>query len=420
MNLKRLLALTALVVAFVVAGAAPAFAHATLLTTEPQPGGKFETSPREISLRFNEPVEVSLGGIRLYDTSEHRIDLGAPEHPNGDGNRVRSSMPKVDDGTYVVTWRVISADAHPVQGAFTFQVGAKGSVKNADALAQRLLSNQGGSTAVGVVYAVDRVAIFATLALLIGGIVFLAVVFPAGRDSRRAQRLVWGGWVGVAVATVAGIALEGIYASALPLTKIFDPSVFGEVLDTRYGRMSLVRLGLLVLAYPLLHVLLARHPASEHPLAKWWLAAAGALAVGLSLTPGLAGHAGTGEYTGLAIPADAIHVLAMACWLGGLVLLFAVVLSRTDPAELRQGIGRYSALGLGSIVALVVTGGFQAWRQVGSFNALRDTDYGKLLIAKLVAFAALIVAAAFSREVVNRRFRLPPSDESTDGEEPEP
>ena len=148
---------------------------------------------------------------------------------------------------------------------------------------------------------------------------------------------------------------------------------------------------------------------------EWWLASAGVLAVGLSLTPGLAGHAGTGIYTGFAIPADAIHVLAMACWLGGLVMLLAVVLPRTDPAELRQGINRYSALALGSIVALVVTGGFQAWRQVGSFNALRDTDYGKLLIVKLVVFAALIVAAAFSREVVNRRFRMPPDDEPPEG-----
>ena len=253
-----------------------------------------------------------------------------------------------------------------------------------------MLANQGGSTTVGVVYAVDRVAIFATLALLIGGIVFLSLVFPAGRDSRRAQRIVWGGWIGAAVATVAGIALEGIYASALPLTKIFDPSVFGEVLDTRYGRVSLARLGLLAPRLPVAPRPPRRvHPASEHRLPKWWLASAGLLSVGLSLTPGLAGHAGTGIYTGLAIPADAIHVLAMACWLGGLVLLFAVVLSRTDPAELREGIGRYSALALGSIVALVVTGGFQAWRQVGSFNALRDTDYGKLLIAKLVAFAAL-------------------------------
>jgi copper transport protein len=412
---QRLLALAAVVVALIVAGAAPASAHATLLTTDPQPGGKFDASPREISLRFTEPVEVSLGGIRLYDARERRIDVGEPEHPNGEGSRVVASMPKVDDGTYVVTWRVSSADAHPVQGAFTFQVGAAGSVKNADALAKRLLASQGGSTTVGVVYAIDRVALFATLALLIGGIVFLSVVFPNGRDSRRAQRIVWGGWIGVAVATIAGIALEGTYASALPLTKIFDPTVFGDVLDTRYGRVSLVRLGLLVLVSPLLRILLSRHPASEHPLRKWWFATAGVLAVGLALTPGLAGHAGTGDYTGLAIPADAVHVLAMACWLGGLVMLLAVVLPRTDPAELRMGINRYSALALGSIVALVVTGGFQAWRQVGSFNALRDTDYGKLLIAKLVVFAALIVAAAFSREVVNRRFRIPPDDEPPDG-----
>ena len=403
--------------ALVVAGATPAFAHATLLTTEPQPGGKFETSPRAISLRFNEPVEVSLGGIRLFDGNADRIDIGAPEHPNGESNQVRASMPKLDGGTYVVTWRVISADAHPVQGAFTFQVGAAGSTKDATALAQRLLARQGGSTVVGVVYAIDRVAIFAGLALLIGGIVFMSFVFPPGRRTRRGRVIVWAGWAGTVVATVAGIALEGVYAAALPLSKVFDASIFGDVLDTRYGRVSVVRLILLVAAFPLLRVLFSprsRDDRSARKLPAWWYAAAGVVVAALSFTPGLAGHAGTGEYTGFAIPADAIHVLAMACWLGGLVLLLAVVLPRTDPDELRQGINRYSALALGSIVALVVTGGFQAWRQVGSFTALRDTDYGKLLIAKLVAFAALIVAAAFSREVVNRRFRAYPTDEPDD------
>ncbi|MEX1008623.1 MAG: copper resistance protein CopC [Acidimicrobiia bacterium] len=414
MTSKRLLALGALVVALVVAGAMPAFAHTTLLTTEPQPGGKFDKSPPVISLRFSEPVEVALGGIRLFDGDSNRVDVGAAEHPNGDGNRVQSSIPKLDDGTYVVTWRVTSADAHPVQGAFTFQVGTKGFVKNADVLVKRLLAKQGGSIVVGVVYAIDRVAIFATLALLIGGIVFLSVVFPAGRDSRRARIIVWAGWIGAGVATLAGIALEGVYGAALPLTKVFDPSVGSDVLETRYGRVSVVRLVLLLLAYPLLRMLLSRRPAAEHPLPKWWLVAAGLLSVGLSLTPGLAGHAAAGDYTGLAIPADAIHVLAMACWLGGLVLLLVVVLVRTDPDELRQGINRYSALALGAIVALVITGSFQAWRQVGSFSALRDTDYGNLLIAKLVAFAALIVAAAFSREIVNRRFRMPLPDNEAD------
>jgi copper transport protein len=413
---RRFAVLAALVGAVLAATAAPAFAHATLLTTEPQPGGRFDSAPPEISLRFNEPVEVALGGIRLFDGNGDRVDIGAPEHPDGDGSRVRAALPELDDGTYVVTWRVVSADAHPVQGAFTFQVGDAGSVKDADALARRLLASQGGSTTVGVVYAIDRVAIFATMALLLGGIVFLAVVFPRGRDSRRGRMAVWIGWIGLAFATIAGIALEGVYAAALPLTKVLDPDVFGDVLETRYGRVSLVRLGLLVLLLPLLRVLLPRRDRSAHPLRSWWFALTGLLVVAISFTPGLAGHADTGEYTGFAVPADAIHVLAMACWLGGLVLLLVVVFPRSDPDELREGINRYSELALGAIVALVVTGAFQTWRQVGSFDNLRDTDYGKLLIAKLVAFAALVVAAAFSREIVNRTFREFPDDDEEDAD----
>ena len=102
----------------------------------------------------------------------------------------------------------------------------------------------------------------------------------------------------------------------------------------------------------------------------------------------------------------------MACWLGGLVVLCVAVLPKGDVVELRAVLPRYSALALGAIVALVVSGAYQAWRQVGSLDALKDTDYGKLLIAKLVVFAALVVAAAFSREIVNRRFRdLPPQDD---------
>jgi copper transport protein len=109
----------------------------------------------------------------------------------------------------------------------------------------------------------------------------------------------------------------------------------------------------------------------------------------------------------------------MACWLGGLVLLCVAVLPKGDADELRVVLPRYSGLALGAIVALVVSGGYQAWRQVGSIDALKSTDYGRLLIAKLVVFAALIVAAAFSREIVNRRFRgLPPDDEDVTVDEP--
>jgi copper transport protein len=193
---------------------------------------------------------------------------------------------------------------------------------------------------------------------------------------------------------------------------VFDTTVLRDVLDTRYGRVALVQLALLVLAIPLLRLLLHRRPAAEHPMRWWWYGAALVIGAGIAVTPGIAGHASSGIQTGLAIPADLVHVAGMACWLGGLVVLCIAVLPRRNVEELRRVLPRYSALALGAIVALVVSGAYQAWRQVGSVDELKSTDYGRLLIAKLVAFAALIVAAAFSREIVNRRFRaLPPDDD---------
>jgi copper transport protein len=404
---RRLAALAALVVALVVLLAAPASAHATLLSTDPSNGGVYDKPPSAVTLRFTEGVEVALGGIRVYTSDRERVVTGTPEHPNGQQSVVTTSLPKLDDGTYVVTWRVTSADSHPVDGAYTFQVGAKATLsdKSAENAAASLLATTGGSRTVGVVYGIDRGLLFAGLALLLGGAVFVATVWSAGRDDRRAKWLVWGGWITVFVTTALGIALEGVYAAGLPLDDLFDTTVFRDVLDTRFGRVALVRLALLVLAVPLLRVLLHRRPAAEHPLRWWWTASALVVGAGISLTPGIAGHAGTGIQTGLAIPADLVHGAAMACWLGGLAVLCIAVLPRRDVDELRDVLPRYSNLALGAVVALVVTGGYQAWRQVGSFDALKSTDYGQLLIAKLVAFAALIVAAAFSREVVNRRFR---------------
>jgi copper transport protein len=411
---SRLLAVGALVVAIVALLAAPASAHASLLSTDPSNGGVYDKAPTAITLRFSEGVEVSLGGIRVYDSDRTRVVNGKPEHPNGQQSVVTSSLPKLANGTYVVTWRVTSADSHPVDGAYTFQVGSKATLtdKNAKDAAASLLATTGGSRTVGVVYGIDRAVLFAGLALLIGGAVFLAVVWQTGRDDRRAKWLVWSGWIAVAVTTVFGIALEGVYAAGLPLDDVFDTGVFRDVLDTRYGRVALVRLGLLVVAIPLLRRLLHRRPAAEHPLRWWWYGSAALVGAGIAVTPGIAGHASTGIQTGLAIPADLVHVAGMACWLGGLVVLCIAVLPRRNVEELREVLPRYSALALGAIVALVVSGAYQAWRQVGSIDELKSTDYGRLLIAKLVAFAALIVAAAFSREIVNRRFReYPPDDD---------
>lgn len=405
-RLRRALAVAAGAAALIAVTAPPAYAHAELVASDPQPGAVYDDAPTEVTLRYTEPVEASLGAVRVYDGRGRRLDAGSPSHPGGDGSQVRVDLPDLDDGSYVVTWRVLSADSHPVRGAFTFQIGPEATADDLEGLTQRLLASEGGSEVVGAVHAVARFGVFSSLALLVGGAAFLVLVWPAGRGVRRAATLVWAGWLGAVVTTVVLLLVQGPYAAALGLGEVTDPDLVREVLDTRAGRVWIARLALLVAAWVLVRRLLpGRRPVREYPLTPAWGAVAGLVAVALVATPGLGGHAGSGELVALAVVADTAHLGGVALWLGGLVLLLAVFLPRAGADELRAALPRYSQLALASVSVIVVTGAFQAWRQVGTLSALRDTDFGRLLVVKLLLVGVLVVTAAFSREVVNRTFR---------------
>lgn len=408
--LRRALIVVVLAGAVLGITAAPAFAHAELVESDPAPGAVLERSPATITLQFTETVEADTSGVRVFDTDGARVDQGGTEVS---GRTVRLPLPSLDDGSYVVTWRVVSGDSHPIQGAFTFQIGEgngpAATSREVTGLAQRLLGEQGGDTAVGVAYGIVRGLVFAGLALLIGGAVFAAGISPAARASKRAARIVGLGWVVTFLATMAGLLLYGPYAAGLGLGDAFSTSLLGDTLGERFGQVWFVRLVVLLVAVPLLLRLFPRasDERGARALPAWWLPIGAVSAIVLSATPGLAGHAVSGDWVNVAIVADTLHVLAMAVWLGGLVLLVAVSLPTRDLGELREVVPRFSRVALGCIGVLVATGAFQTWRQVGSLEALRSTDYGRILAVKLVLFAAIVVFAAFSREIVLRLFGLP-------------
>jgi copper transport protein len=404
-------------------GAAPAFAHAVLEGTEPGAGAQVRRSPGAITLQYSESVEASLGAIRLYDDRGERIDVGRPEHPAGRGNEVRSSVPDLDNGSYVVTWRVVSADAHPIRGAFTFTVGYGAESTKVDSLAGRLLSEQGGDAVVGAAFAIARFGVFAGIVLLIGAAGFLVFVWPGGRSSRRAARLVWTGWIVALGSTLAGFALQGAYAAALPLADALKPSLWADIWDTRYGHVAALRLALLLVAVPVLRALLPPRdrPLVEHPLPSWWRPAAAVVGVGIVATPGLSGHAGTGSQIPLALVADAVHIAGVSLWVGALPVLAYALLPTADLETLKRTVPRYSQLALGCVIAIMVSGSYQSWREVGSLDALTGTDFGRLLLVKLGVFAGLIVVAAFSRDIVNQKYRYDDDefdDELGDGFDP--
>lgn len=405
MTLRRMLVVAVLAAGALLVAASPAAAHADLLETSPSPGEVLTKSPKAITLTFTEPVETTARSVRVYGTDEERVDDGEIDVV---GNTVRVPMPRLDDGAYVVTWRVTSTDAHPIEGAFTFQVGATGNASGREVtgLATRLLASEAGDRTVGVLWGITRWVVFAALALLLGVVAFGALVFPRGRTNRWTRRLAWTGWIGLAAATVLGLLLYGPYVTGLGLDEVFSSSLVGETLDQRLGAVWAIRLGLLVLALPVLVAFLRRDRDADEPrpLGRWWAPAAVLLGIALAATPGLSGHASSGDWQTAAEITDTLHVLSMAIWLGGLVAVAAVLLPGRGAAELRTALPRWSRLALGCVIVIVATGAFQTWRQVGGLEALRSTDYGRILIIKLVLFAAIMVLAAFSREIVFRLY----------------
>jgi copper transport protein len=383
--------------------AAPASAHATLESTNPPAGGVVAKSPGEVVLHFDQEVETEFGSVEVYNSSSKRVDDGSAHHVPGDSHSVEVGVPKtLSAGGYVVTWRVISADSHPVHGAFTFFIGS-GASGNVNAEATKLLAQGAGSTTVGVIFGVDRFLAFVAAALLIGGALFVGAIWTDGRSDRRARAIVWTGWGALLVTTAAAFALQGPYGGGLPLAKVTDVTVLKAVWHTRFGHMYAARLVFLVAgAFVVERLLRATPPARV-------LKAIGAvLGVAILATWGLAGHPATGSLVPIALPFDVIHIGAASIWAGGLAMVLLAVLpaSRGERggagSPLRTALPAFSQWALGAVIAILITGAFAAWHQVGlSWGALTTTAYGRLVAYKILAFAALICLAFISRSTVH-------------------
>ncbi len=252
---------------------------------------------------------------------------------------------------------------------------------------------------------VTRAIHFAATAMTAGALIFRAAVAePALRSTPVATTVVRSqilltAWIGLAIAAASGVVwfqLQAVSMSGLPFGEAMTPDVLSTVLnETQFGLVSKVRF--------VLAVILAACLAYERFAQARWLALGSAL--GFIAAVAWTGHAAStlGELGNLHLTADALHLIAAASWIGGLVSLalllaaarrnqgFAWALQARDAAQ------RFSTLGIVGVGTLLVTGIVNAWILVGSVHALIVTGYGQLLLLKLVVFAIMLVFAAINR-----------------------
>ncbi|TFV52823.1 copper resistance protein CopC [Blastococcus sp. TF02A_35] len=378
--------------------AAPASAHATLVSTEPGEGARLDAAPDQVTLTFSEGVSLGAGYARVLDGDQQRVDAGAPEV---DGAvltvPLRGELP---DGGYLVTYRVISADSHPVAGAFSFAVGDG-----------ELLSAGGGAVeddtdpVVATVLPAARWLGFAGLALAVGAPVLAAACWPAGWASARLRRAASAGAVAVVVGALATFVLQGPYAAGSGPASVADPSLLGATLRSEAGWAALARA---VLAVALLLVLRRVPRRAEQP-PRALLAVGGGVAVGLVVATAATGHPVAGPWPALAVLMASVHAAAMCVWLGGLAgLLLALVRPGTPPSEVATALPAFSRLAFGAVGVLVISGIVQSVREVGSPTALAATGYGQLLMGKLLLVVVALAAAGVSRVWVQQRLGIRP------------
>ena len=376
-----------------VATAGPAAAHATLAASDPPEGARLESPPAEVRLEFTESVSLDAGYARVLAADGTRVDTGSA---SVDGEVVtiplRDDLP---DGGHLVTYRVISADSHPVSGAYSFVVG-DGELVEPDAAG----SADEGDPVVSALLPAVRWVGFAGLAAAIGVPVLALLCGPAGWASAGLRRLALAGAGVVAVAALASFLLQGAYAAGVGLGSLLDPSLLQATAASGTGWALLVRA---VLAVALAGALLPAWCRGEAPERVQLLGAA-VFAVGLVLSTAAVGHPVAGPWPGFAVAVTAVHVAAMAVWVGGLVgLLTAVLRPQTVPADLAAVLPRFSRLAFVAVVALVLSGIVQAVREVGSPAALTATAYGWLLITKVTLVLVALGAAGVSRVWVQQR-----------------
>lgn len=382
---RRLLLAALVMFAVLSVGTDVAGAHASVVVTSPADNTSVATAPANATVTFSERVSIGVGGLTVRNTAGLRVDSG-PSKVEGNGTTVSVGLQTaLPDGTYVATYRVLSADGHPVNGSFLFGVGA-GPI-DADAASR---SGTEGNTVWEVVSALARFLMYAS-ALMAAGLAFF-LAFIHDRDEDR-WRLI--GWTRIATITAvfgaAGIIVgQAALLSGRGLTAITDGGIVGDVLDSRLGW------SLAALAMGLVAVHLSTDISS--PVVSQSLALYGGLVTAASFA--VWGHSTELTPIWLSTGADVVHAASAAVWFGGIIGLVLVLRRRTDQpvTSTAQIVGRFSTTAAISVGFLAAAGIALSWNATGgSWDALVSTTYGRLLLVKLAITGGILVLAAYNR-----------------------
>jgi copper transport protein len=352
------------------ATALPALAHAGLSSSSPAAHAELSGNPPYVDLRFSSQV-VGAEQVEVHDSSGHGVATGRVEVLE-DGRRMRARVPTLKAGDYIVDWRALSADGHLSLGRYGFSVGVAG--------------RQVGTTRsqVPALEAGVRWVYLVALLVALGSLVTRVFTWSRVR------------------------AADGQPLSSIPLAPVLTVALLGAMAQ---AGLVVRRSGFSPGEFPVLVAVLQ----AVLVLAALWLAVRRSpgglqvLAVGAAVVAAaLGGHSVTSAHW-WAGPANAVHLLAVATWTGGLAQVAVLgwrLRARADLPALLEAVRRYARFALLSVLLAIVTGIVSAAAEFASVRDVADSGYGKVLLVK-VALVGLTLMIALGARLVGLGGRRP-------------
>lgn len=365
----------------VILGAAgTAQAHAVVTGSEPTDGAVLTFPPSEVTIRFSEPVSLTQSQV-LDPNGENILEPAAAQ--GGDAG-LRFELPgSLAEGTYIVSYHVVSLDGHPIAGSLIFSVGQVSSA----APAQDAGTPEMWRWTFVAAHAVLYLGMFGAA----GGVIYKLLAKPAESSRETTRRIVAGSALLGFGAALVTLGIQGGLLMGGPARILLDPATWQAGMVSTFGRTALcAMLGLALIwlgSRP-------RRPAASEPLRLL-----GALLVLGSFA--FSGHVITAGPQGITTPILLLHVAVTALWVGSLLPLYRAL--KTPVAEVGPLLGRFSHLAIWAVPVLILAGFGMAWLQIRHPEALIATEYGRLFLVKMALAAALLGLATLNR------FRLTPA-----------
>jgi copper transport protein len=377
---------------------AAAWAHAALLRATPSPSATVNTSPKQLTLTYSEAVEPRFAIVSVTNAAAEQQTAGPPTRSPSNPETLVVPLKKLAQGWYLVWWRVISADGHPVRGAFTFAVGPN------PGPAPQFVIPSISETAATPRLIVARWLTFLFVMSAIGLFVFrLAIARPVvrlvhGTSLRKVS-------VAFVIACALALVMTPVYlllsTAQFALRSWHDVgALFPLIRDSSFGRGYVdLELTFALFTGAALIALWLDRPERERRSIVELLSVAGALlaAGAVAFVPGLAGHAAQASPRALALFLDATHVATGSIWIGGLVGLLVLGLSLARglrTAGFAAVVPRFSIVAFVSVNLLIASGVGRTVVELPTVSSLWQTSYGQTILVKVGLLGATMLIAA--------------------------